>query len=206
MSTVRRCEAVMLKNSPPTSLTFSNNSTITNNAIGGLSERFIGAYPKSKPSSSNDPIIERVLVREKPNAIRLTYCFLPQDQNATADFVQMIVVFDAGPNPKILDMFVRGKSEVGPITLTEREKLKFKKPEPPAPTPVVKATPKATTPKTATKKTTSKTPVKTAPKAAAKTPAKTAPKTTAKTPAKVAPKTTTKTTPKSTSSTSPKKN
>src|SRR6185369_15474234 len=76
LNTARRVEAVMLKNSPPTSLTFSNNSTITNNAIGNLSERFIAAYPKSKPSSLNDQVIERVLVREKPNALRLTYCSL----------------------------------------------------------------------------------------------------------------------------------
>src|SRR5882672_8069473 len=59
LSTARRCEAVMLKNSPPTSLSFSNNSTMTNNAISNLSERFIASYPKSKPSSSTDRVIDR---------------------------------------------------------------------------------------------------------------------------------------------------
>lgn len=174
LSTARRAEAVLLRNSPPTSLNFSENSSITNNSVNNMIERFNNAYPKSKPSSSNDPLIERVLLKEKPNAIRLTYASLPEGQNVTADFVQMIVLFDPKDNMKILDMFVRGKSEVGAITLTEREKLKFKKPEPPAP--VVKTTPSAAPAKTAakktttsTKKTTTKTPAKTTTKPAAKT-------------------------------------
>jgi hypothetical protein len=182
LSTARRCEAVMLKNSPPTSLAFSSNSTMTNNAINNLSERFIATYPKSKPSSSTDQIIDRVLVKEKPNAIRLTYCSLPKDKNVTSDFVQLVVLFDSEPNPKILDIFVKGKSEVGNITITEREKLPPKKPEVQAPAPVVKATPtktsttKTTTKKTTPKKTVSKTPTKTQPKDASKTPPATTPK------------------------------
>ncbi len=178
LSTARRCEAVLLRNSPPTSLNFSENSSITNNSVNNLIERFNNAYPKSKPSSSNDPLIERVLVKEKPNAIRLTYSFLPQDQSSTLDFVQMIILFDPKDNMKVLDMFVRGKSEVGAVTLTEREKLKFKKPEPPAPTPVVKATPSTesntktttATKKTPAKKTTTKTPTKSQAKTGTTTP------------------------------------
>jgi hypothetical protein len=121
-----------------------------------------------------------VLVKEKPNALRLTYCFFPPDKNVTGDFVQMIVLFDPGPNPKILDIFVKGKSEVGAMTITEREKLP-KKPEVQAP--VAKATPaktkttKAATKKTAPKKAASKTPVKTQTKTAPKPSAKTTPAT-----------------------------
>jgi hypothetical protein len=180
LATARKCEAVMQKNSPHSSLNFSSNSTISNNTINNFQERFMAAYPQTKPSSSNDPLIERMLLNEKPNVMRLTYCFLPKDQNSTADFIQLILQFDPKENMKILDMFIRGKSEVGAITLTEREKLKFKKPEPPAP--VAKTAPKESTPKPAAKKTST-----TTKKSTAKTPAKTT---------KPAAKPTTPTTPK----------
>ena len=146
ISAARRCEAVLLKNSPPTSLAFSNNSTLTNNSINNLSERFLASYPKSKPSSSTDRIIERVLTREKPNAVRFTYCFMQQGKYTTADFVQLTVIFDPG-SPKIIDIQVKGKAETPLVTLTEREM----NPPPPPPVQVAKKTPAKTQTKTTTK-------------------------------------------------------
>ncbi len=131
--TAKKCAAVMEKKSPMSSLAFASNSTLTNIFINALSDKYVVTFP---PSTKPDygPVIERPLANSKDKIIKLTYALFPADKKSTDRYVQLIVTFDkTSPTPKIYDIQVKNKAEVGIISITEREVLNLtKKPEPAA--------------------------------------------------------------------------
>ncbi len=127
----KRCEAVLEKRSPVTSLAFSNNSTMTNNFINALSDKFVSNFPPSKIADYG-PVIERTAVNDRDKIVKLTYALFAADQRSTDKYVQVVVFFDkASPSPKILDIQVKNKADMGMMNITEREIVNLKKkPEP----------------------------------------------------------------------------
>ncbi len=142
LSAARRCRAALLKEQNIGSLPFSSNSSLTNNSLNALSDRFINLFPKGlKPSEADGQVVERALLPQKEQVIKLTYGFLPLDKKATTDFIQLTVSFDPGSaQPKITNIQVKGKDHIGILTFTERELLKLRKP-PASTKPVAKKSP-----------------------------------------------------------------
>ncbi|MBI3481736.1 MAG: hypothetical protein HY015_01950 [Bacteroidetes bacterium] len=195
-ATVKKCESVLLKKEPISSLPFSSKSTLTNNYLKELCDKF----PQLRPSGEFEKVINRDF-RNAEKIIKLTYTYVAPDKNETTKYIQLFVQFDkSSTSPKIVDLQLKTPADVGIITLSSKEADRLrKKPEPPAPKNVTKA-PAKTTPKAP-----SKTPIKTAPKTPQTTPAKTAPKPQPKTPTKTSPKTQPKTPTKTAPQTTPPK-
>jgi len=168
----KRCESVLLKKEEISSLQFSSKSTLTNNYLRDLCNKF----PQLRPAGDYEKVIKRDFKSATDKIIKFTYTFVPPDKNNTAKYVQLYILFDKeSASPKIVDLQLKTPADVGIITLSNQEVDKLrKKPEPPAPekkaTKSTTPTKKTTKPSTPTKKTTSPAPTK-------KTPSKTAPKT-----------------------------
>ena len=128
----KRCEAVLEKRSPVTSLAFSGNSTLTNNFINGLSDKFLANFQPSKIPDYG-PVIERASANNRDKMVSLTYALFAPDKRITDKYVQLVVFFDkASPSPKILDIQVKNKADMGTVTITEREIVNLKKKSEPA--------------------------------------------------------------------------
>src|SRR5258707_426396 len=164
---VQRCESVLLKKESISSLPFSSKSTLTNNYLKDLCDKF----PVLRPAGNYEKVIKRDFNSASDKIIKLTYTFVPPDKNNTAKYVQLFVQFDKeSASPKIVDLQLKTPADIGIITLSNLEVDKLrKKPEPPAPA-------KKTTKPVPTKKTT-KPATKPAPKTTPKPAAKPAPKT-----------------------------
>lgn len=178
----KRCESVLLKKEEISSLQFSSKSTLTNNYLRDLCNKF----PQLRPAGDYEKVIKRDFKSATDKIIKFTYTFVPPDKNNTAKYVQLYIQFDKeSASPKIVDLQLKTPADVGIITLSNQEVDKLrKKPEPPAPE-------KKTTKPAPTKKTPSKpAPTKktqSSPAPAKKTPSNPAP--TKKTPSKPVPKT-----------------
>jgi len=131
VNAAKKCELVLLRKQTLYTLSFSNKSSLTNHVVNDLSEKFIKFFPKESLAQGDGPVIERGFESQRDPVVKLTYGFIPPNKKATTDYVQVIVAFDNGGNsPKINDILVKNKVDLGIITLTDREMLKFK----PAPT------------------------------------------------------------------------
>lgn len=174
----KKCARVLLKQQTAYTLAFSSKSRLTNNAINGLSDKFINFFPKESKKDEG-PVIERGFESQRDQIVKLTYAYLPPDKYETTDYAQVIVFFDnSGSSPTVDDIQVKNKIDLGIVRITEREKLKFK------PEPITQAKPETkpatkTATKTATKSTT-KPATKSATKPATKSTTKPAAKSTAK--------------------------
>ncbi len=141
----KRCESVLLKKEPISSLQFSSKSTLTNNYLKDLCDKF----PLLRPAGDYEKVIRRDFKTATDKLIKYTYTFVPPDKNNTAKYVQLFVQFDKeSASPKIVDLQLKTPADIGIITLSNLEVDKLrKKPEPPAPA-------KKTTKPVPTKKTT----------------------------------------------------
>jgi|GEM_PF-3543397 cell division septation protein DedD len=165
VNTAKKCQLVLLKKQTLYTLPFSTKSSLTNNAINSLADKFTNFYPKES-AKGDGPFIERGFENPRDQIVKLTYAYISPNLYETTDYAQVVVFFDnSGTSPKINDIQVMNKIDLGILRLTEREKLKFK-PEPIAQKPAAKPTTKpATKPATkATAKPTAKTTAKPATK------------------------------------------
>ncbi len=141
INAAKKCKLVLLKKQTMYTLPFSNKSTLTNNALNALSEKFMKVFPKEVPYDVDGVVIERAPRNERDQVVKLSYGFLAAGKKETTNYVLLIVTFEnSGASPKIDNIQVKRMDEIGVLALTEREMLKFKKePEPkPAAKPVKK--------------------------------------------------------------------
>src|SRR5260370_10334101 len=127
----KRCESVLLKKEPISSLQFSSKSTLTNNYLKDLCDKF----PILRPAGDYEKVIKRDFKSATDKLIKFTYTFVPPDKNNTAKYVQLFVQFDKeSASPKIVDLQLKNPADIGIITLSNLEVDKLrKKREPPAP-------------------------------------------------------------------------
>jgi hypothetical protein len=145
----KKCKMVLLKKQTMYTLPFSSKSTITNNFLNQLSEKFMRVYPKEASQDVDGTTIERLPGNEREQVVKLTYGFLAPNTNQTTDYVLLSVSFDnSGTSPKVDKIIVQNKEDLGILTLTERDKLAFK--PKPAAKPATKTASKPAT-KTTTK-------------------------------------------------------
>ncbi len=142
----KRCESVLLKKEAISSLQFSSKSTLTNNYLKDLCDKF----PILRPAGDYEKVIKRDFKSVTDKLIKFTYTFVPPDKNNTAKYVQLFIQFDKeSASPKIVDLQLKTPADIGILTLSNLEVDKLrKKPEPPAP---AKKTTKPVSTKKATK-------------------------------------------------------
>jgi len=122
INAVKKCQQVLLRRQTMYTLAFSNKSTLTANAINTLSDKFSNFFPKES-AKSEGRVMERGFENPRDQIVKLTYAYVPPDKYETTDYVQVIVLFDnSGTSPKINDIQVKNKIDLGILRLTEREK------------------------------------------------------------------------------------
>ncbi len=123
LNLAKKCKLVLLKKQTLYTLPISSKSTLTNNSINALADKFTDGFPKGiDPLKSDERVIERGYENKREDVVQLTYCVLPANQYTTTDYIQMTVYFDSsGPNPLISNIEVKSIASLGIITLTERE-------------------------------------------------------------------------------------
>src|SRR5258706_8713553 len=152
LNIARKCKSALQNKQNLGSLPFSSRCTLTNTDLNALADRFAKMYPKEYKASEGDgQLIERAMRSERDQVVKLAYVALPPKTYTTTDFVQVVVTFEPGDNPKVLNIQVKGKDHIGILTFTERELhppkvvVQQKKAEPQKKTTTKK---KSTTPKT----------------------------------------------------------
>ncbi|MBS1950803.1 MAG: hypothetical protein OJF59_001887 [Cytophagales bacterium] len=164
-TSAKKCEEVLRKKLPISSIIFSDKSTLTNSSINAMGDLFVSYFNKIKPDfTGKEQVIERS-VSDRNKVVKTTYGFVPVDKNQAQNFIQIVVVFESGiPNAKVADIQVKTPTDLGYYALDYNELQKLrKKPEPattkkPDATPAKK--PAATSPKKKTTTSVKKKPVK----------------------------------------------
>ncbi|MGC4023053.1 MAG: hypothetical protein QM734_14470 [Cyclobacteriaceae bacterium] len=125
INVAKGCQALFLKKQTIATIPISDQSSLTNNAINALSDKFVANLPKEmKPDimsgKGNEAIVNRDLKGERQRVVKLTYGVMSPNQNNTYNYVQIVVIFDPKSYaPKIDDIKVKTRSEY--ITFTDKE-------------------------------------------------------------------------------------
>jgi hypothetical protein len=125
INVAKACEALFLKKQTLATIPISDQSSLTNNAINALSDKFIANLPKEiKPDimagKGHEAVVNRDLKGERQRMVKLTYGVMSPNQNNTYNYVQIVVIFDPKSYaPKIDDIKVKTRSEY--ITFTDKE-------------------------------------------------------------------------------------
>jgi len=90
VNTARKCELVLLKKQTLYTLPFSSKSSLSNNAINSLAEKFTNFYPKES-AKGDGPFMERGFENPRDQIVKLTYAYMLPDKYETTDYAQIIV-------------------------------------------------------------------------------------------------------------------